>query len=138
MPATAKNYDSAVTAHGPTDIWLSLAIPGAGAEITLFTDGTPDETANPSARHVGMRAFSAGGDADCDPRCGVGPACDCGERPSSAGRATRILPRRVISNVTTIDDTRIRRRSCVSAPLHTGRSTSRRGKRPASIRITGP
>ena len=54
MAGTAKNYDSAVTAHGPTDIWVDIAVPGASAQMTLYTDGTPDATANPSARHVGM------------------------------------------------------------------------------------
>ena len=54
MAGTAKAYDSSLTAHGPTDIWLDVAVPSAGAEMTLYTDGTPDATANPSARHVGM------------------------------------------------------------------------------------
>lgn len=33
--------------------WIGLAIPGAGARLSLFTDLTPDGTANPTAKHLG-------------------------------------------------------------------------------------
>lgn len=33
--------------------WVGLAVPGAGARITLHTDGTPESVANPSAKHLG-------------------------------------------------------------------------------------
>jgi len=59
MPATAKNYQTSMVELGPGDIWLNVAVPGAGARITLFTDGTPDATANPSAKHLGMTADGA-------------------------------------------------------------------------------
>jgi len=54
MPGTPLAYDSTKTLHGPTDLWGKLAIPGAAAEITLHTDGTPESVANPTAKHVGM------------------------------------------------------------------------------------
>lgn len=54
MAGTAKSYNTANTEIGPWDIWLNVAVPGAGARITLATDGTPDATANPSAKHLGM------------------------------------------------------------------------------------
>lgn len=31
-----------------------MAVPGAGARVTLHTDGTPESVANPSAKHLGM------------------------------------------------------------------------------------
>lgn len=33
--------------------WVGLAIPGAGARLSLFSDLTPDGTANPTAKHLG-------------------------------------------------------------------------------------
>ena len=54
MAGTTKDYNVSATAHGPTDIWGKLTVPGAGAEITLHTDGTPDATANATAKHIGM------------------------------------------------------------------------------------
>lgn len=33
--------------------WVGLATPGAGARLSLFTDLTPDGTANPNAKHLG-------------------------------------------------------------------------------------
>lgn len=53
MAGTPKNYNTAKTEIGPWDIWLDVAVPGAGARITLATDGTPDATANPNAKHFG-------------------------------------------------------------------------------------
>lgn len=54
MPGTAKNYATNMVELGPGDIWLDVAVPAAAARVTLFTDGTPDATANPSAKHLGM------------------------------------------------------------------------------------
>lgn len=54
MAGTAKNYQTATVEIGPGDIWLNVAVPGAGARITLAADGTPDATANPSTIHLGM------------------------------------------------------------------------------------
>jgi hypothetical protein len=34
-------------------IWTGLAVPSAAARLTLDADGTPDATANPSAKHLG-------------------------------------------------------------------------------------
>ncbi len=54
MAGTAKNYDAQKIIIGPADVWLNVAIPGAGGRITLHTDGTPDATANPNAVHLGL------------------------------------------------------------------------------------
>jgi hypothetical protein len=54
MPGTTKSYNSAMTARGPADLWLKLAVPAAAGTITLHTDGTPESVANPTAQHVGM------------------------------------------------------------------------------------
>lgn len=56
MAGTAKNYNSNQIILGPSDIWLNVAIPDGGARMTLHTDGTPDNTANPNAIHLGMTA----------------------------------------------------------------------------------
>ena len=34
-------------------LWANLAVPAASARLTLDTDGTPDSTANPNAKHLG-------------------------------------------------------------------------------------
>lgn len=54
MPGTVKDYNALVTSSGPGDLWLDLAVPGPAARMVLFTDGTPDATANPGAMHLGM------------------------------------------------------------------------------------
>ncbi|HEY6244544.1 MAG TPA: hypothetical protein VIX17_11380 [Pyrinomonadaceae bacterium] len=59
MAGTAKNYQVSMVEIGPGDIWLNVAVPGAGARITLATDGTPDATANPSCVHLGMTTEGA-------------------------------------------------------------------------------
>lgn len=59
MGATAKSYNVAYAEIGPGDIWLNHALPGAGARITLHTDGTPESVANPSAVHLGMTTDGA-------------------------------------------------------------------------------
>lgn len=53
MAGTPKNYDNTRTVWGHADIWIDCAMPAAGAKPTLHTDGTPDATANPNAKHVG-------------------------------------------------------------------------------------
>lgn len=54
MAGTAKSYNTNYVEIGPADIWLDVAVPGAGGRITLHTDGTPESVANPSALHLGM------------------------------------------------------------------------------------
>ena len=56
MAGTAKTYTSSQIILGPADVWLSVAVPSAASRMTLYTDGTPDATANPSAVHLGMTA----------------------------------------------------------------------------------
>src|SRR5687767_10385982 len=53
MAGTALNFNAAQITNQYGWFWVGLAIPGAGARMTLFTDGTPDATANPSAKHLG-------------------------------------------------------------------------------------
>lgn len=56
MPTTASttNYDSTViVVDTVAQIWAGLAVPGAGARLTLHSDGTPDATTNTSAVHLG-------------------------------------------------------------------------------------
>lgn len=54
MAGTAKAYDSTKIILGPSDLWLNVAVPGAGARLTVAADLTPDATANPSCIHLGM------------------------------------------------------------------------------------
>ena len=56
MAGTAKNYNGNQIVLGPSDLWLNVAIPQGGARLTLDADGTPDNTANPDASHLGMTA----------------------------------------------------------------------------------
>lgn len=56
MPATATNFDGTKIVLGPGKLWANVAVPAAGARITLFTDGSPDSTANPNAKHLGLTA----------------------------------------------------------------------------------
>lgn len=53
MAGTALNFNAAHITNQYGWFWVGLAIPAAAARITLFTDGTPDATANPSAKHLG-------------------------------------------------------------------------------------
>lgn len=54
MAGTARDWSSAKIPRGVEyHIWAGLAVPAAGARLTLFTDGTPDATANPAAVHLG-------------------------------------------------------------------------------------
>jgi hypothetical protein len=54
MAGTAKSYNTAYVELGPGDVWIDVATPGAGARVTIHTDGTPESVANPSAEHLGM------------------------------------------------------------------------------------
>lgn len=56
MAGTAKNYNGNQIVLGPSDLWLNVAVPSPGARLTLDADGTPDNTASPSAIHLGMTA----------------------------------------------------------------------------------
>lgn len=53
MP-TPVNWSVAAVALGPGQLWTKLSVPGAGGKLTVDSDGTPDETENPEALHVGM------------------------------------------------------------------------------------
>lgn len=55
MAGTATNYTATLLTNAGifAAFWVGLATPGAGSRISLFTDGTPDATANPSAKHLG-------------------------------------------------------------------------------------
>jgi len=54
MAGTAKSYDATKIVLGPADLWLNVAVPSAGARLTVAADLTPDASANPSAIHLGM------------------------------------------------------------------------------------
>ena len=56
MAGTAKAYNADKIILGPSDLWLNVALPGAGARLTVAADLTPDATANPNAIHLGMTA----------------------------------------------------------------------------------
>lgn len=54
MAGTAIRYDATKIPAGViVQIWSGLAVPTAGNRLTLATDGTPDASANPSAKHLG-------------------------------------------------------------------------------------
>lgn len=60
MAGTALNYSTAAIARGPVNIWLNVAAPAAGAEVVIDSATlTPDATANPNARHLGMTTGGA-------------------------------------------------------------------------------
>lgn len=53
--ATAKSWRATALALNPSNLWGSLAIPGAAARLRIHeADGTPDATANASAFHFGV------------------------------------------------------------------------------------
>lgn len=56
MAGTSKNYNGNQIVLGPSDLWLNVAVPNAASRLTLDADGTPDNTANPDAVHLGMTA----------------------------------------------------------------------------------
>lgn len=49
----ADNFNVLKTTKSPCQIWVGIAIPGAGAEMTL-TAGEPDATQNPDRVHLGL------------------------------------------------------------------------------------
>lgn len=49
----ADNFDVLKTTKQPCKIYVGIAVPGAGAEMTL-TAGEPDGTENPNALHLGL------------------------------------------------------------------------------------
>src|SRR6185369_2612959 len=53
MAGSATSWKTNAIALNAGQLWGSLAIPGAAARVTLFSDGTPDATANPTAFHYG-------------------------------------------------------------------------------------
>lgn len=53
MAGSTLHFDSSLITLAYGWFWFDMAIPGAAARATLFTDGTPDATANPSAKHLG-------------------------------------------------------------------------------------
>lgn len=54
MAGTSDNWTVTKVSKSPGRIYSGLAIPSAGARMTLDADGTPDSTANPNAVHLGM------------------------------------------------------------------------------------
>lgn len=53
MAGTATSWKTTNIAQNAGQLWAELAVPGASARLTLDADGTPDATANPSAKHLG-------------------------------------------------------------------------------------
>lgn len=54
MAGTAKSYNGDKIVLGPSDVWLGVSVPSAGARLTVAADLTPDATANPTCVHLGM------------------------------------------------------------------------------------
>lgn len=59
MAGTATDWKTAKIAQNAGWLWRGLAVPGAGARLTLHTDGTPDSTASPNAKHLGATRAGA-------------------------------------------------------------------------------
>ena len=53
MAGSTSNFSATHITNQFGLFWVELAIPGAGARITLHTDGTPESVANPNAKHLG-------------------------------------------------------------------------------------
>lgn len=53
MAGTTDTWRVAYMSALPGKLYRGVAIPSAGAVISLHTDGTPDATANPNAVHLG-------------------------------------------------------------------------------------
>lgn len=47
-------FDISKTQKNPGKIWYGLAVPAAGAYLTIGADGTPDATQNPNAKLIGL------------------------------------------------------------------------------------
>lgn len=57
MAGTARSYDASKVILGPGDLWAKVAVPAGGARATIDTTSsvhTPDATAHPNAKHIGM------------------------------------------------------------------------------------
>jgi hypothetical protein len=53
--ASVTNFDVKKIVCGTAgQVWIGMATPAAGGFPTLHTDGTPDLTTNPNAKHLGM------------------------------------------------------------------------------------
>jgi hypothetical protein len=67
MPGTPTRFDSTrIRAGSVGQLWAGLAVPAAGARLTLDADGTPDATANPNAKHLGHTAAGTTGTINFD------------------------------------------------------------------------
>lgn len=56
----AYNWSPLDIARGPVNLWASLAVPGAGARMTIENaTGEPDATANPNKVHLGRTTEGA-------------------------------------------------------------------------------
>lgn len=54
MAGSTLGWSSVYIPRGQrVEFWAKLAIPGAGARLTLHTDLTPESVANPNAKHLG-------------------------------------------------------------------------------------
>lgn len=54
MAGSTLNWNTVNIPRGQrVELWAKLAVPAAGARLTLHTDFTPDGTANPTALHLG-------------------------------------------------------------------------------------
>lgn len=53
MAGSSLNFNTNQITNQYGWFWGNLAIPGASARLSLFTDGTPDASANPNAKHFG-------------------------------------------------------------------------------------
>jgi hypothetical protein len=55
MAGTAKTYDATRIMATSADVWIDVAVPSSGTRLTLDAPtGTPDSTANPNAKHLGL------------------------------------------------------------------------------------
>lgn len=59
MAGTADAWKTTNVAQKEGRFYRGMAVPGAGARPTLYTDGTPDAAANPSAVHMGATKSGA-------------------------------------------------------------------------------
>lgn len=59
MAGTADSWKTTAIAQNAGKLYRGVAIPGAGARITLETDGTPEAVANPNAKHLGATKAGA-------------------------------------------------------------------------------
>jgi|SRR6185437_10610511 len=56
MPGTPRTYAANAIQRGPADLWLGVTLDAVTGKVTLAADGTPDATANPTAKHFGLLA----------------------------------------------------------------------------------